>query len=450
MAVETGENLQKIMKPGVERNILSICLKNPSKIIDVQGHEIKAEHFLVEVNRYIYMAIDYLFTKRQSPTPFAIVEVLQNNQAKKLLEDFGGIEYLTVLSESTIDENTLDIFCDKLKQSYTRTELYKICEQTQNFIFSEKMEVLNPTEIIEEHTKKICNLESTMASTSEVYKMGENTERVLAERAEHPNEVPGLEMGWTKFDYYTNGGQPGDLIMLCARPKTGKSTILTNWATKIGIIDKVPVLYFDTEMNEREQEDRILSILTGIPHKEIVSGMYVLDTEFGTKEEKMAKMKIAVQQLKDGAYYHIYMPNFTVEKVNAISNKFKTQYNVQAIFFDYLKFPSSQVASLKAVAEWQMLGYIASGLKDMAGKLKVPVYAGCQESRGGDVGGSDRILQLASKLMFLNNKTEEQIMKEGNLNGNQTLNIAYQRNGESNCPPINIQFDRSILRQREV
>ena len=153
------------------------------------------------------------------------------------------------------------------------------------------------------------------------------------------------------------------------------------------------------------------------------------------------------------------MPNFTIEKVNAIAKKFKIQNNIQAIFFDYLKFPSSQVASLKSVQEWQMLGYIASGLKDLAGTLKVPVYSGCQENRSNldsdrkderNVGGSDRILQLATKLVFLSNKPEEQIIKEEGLLGNQKLYIAYQRNGESDCPIIDINFNRATLTQREV
>ena len=40
---------------------------------------------------------------------------------------------------------------------------------------------------------------------------------------------------------YTFGGQPGDLIMVCARSKVGKSTLLTNWATNLSIIDKLPI-----------------------------------------------------------------------------------------------------------------------------------------------------------------------------------------------------------------
>jgi len=53
-------------------------------------------------------------------------------------------------------------------------------------------------------------------------------------------------------------------------------------------------------------------------------------------------------------------------------------------------------------------------------------------------------------LIFLSNKSEEDIIKEGELNGNQVMYIAYQRNGESDCPPINIKFDRPKLRQYEV
>lgn len=415
--------------------------------------------FLIEANRYIFFAIDYLFSKGQEPTPLAIMEVLKDKHAKKVLEDFGGAEYLTVLSEQRINGKNVDIFCQKLKQAYTRKELFELCDSVKEELVSDKAEVLNPTEIISILEKPMVDLSAKVQQTKEIYKMGDDVEEILELRAENPNSVPGLEVGFPKFDYYTNGGQPGDLIMVCARAKTGKSTILTNWATKLGITDGLPTLYFDTEMDSRQQEDRILSILSGVPHKEIVSGMYVVDTENGKATDKRERIASAIKQMKEGNYYHIYMPNFTMDKVNAIAKKFKSQYDIQSIFFDYLKFPASQVTSLKSVQEWQMLGYIASGLKDLAGTLAIPIYSACQENRSDpksnqkderNVGGSDRILQLASKLIFLYNKTEEEIMKAGEINGNQQMYIAYQRNGESDCPPINIKFDRPRLTQYEV
>ena len=456
---ETNLELNTIAKPNVEKNIITICLKHPEKIIDIKEQDITEKMFLIEANRYIYMAINYLFYKKQDPTPYAIMEVMTDKSMRKVVEDFGGTEYLEILSTARANVNNLDIFCQKLKQAYTRFMLCQICDDTKDFVLTDKAEVLNPSEIIGQHENMVAELSNNVQQTKDIYKMGEDTEYVLEQRAENPNTVPGLEVGWNKFDYYTNGGQAGDLIMLCARAKTGKSTTLTNWAVKIGIEDKIPILYFDTEMSAREQEDRILSILSGVPHKEIMNGMYCLDTENGKAEDKKKRIRYAIQKMQEGSYYHIYMPNFTIEKVNAIAKKFKIQNNIQAIFFDYLKFPSSQVASLKSVQEWQMLGYIASGLKDLAGTLKVPVYSGCQENRSNldsdkkderNVGGSDRILQLATKLVFLSNKSEEQIIKEAGLLGNQKLYIAYQRNGESDCPIIDIKFDRTTLTQKEV
>ena len=456
---ETSLELNTIAKPNVEKNIITICLKHPEKIIDIKEQDITEKMFLIEANRYIYMAINYLFYKKQDPTPYAIMEVMTDKSMRKVVEDFGGTEYLEILSTARANVNNLDIFCQKLKQAYTRFMLCQICDDTKDFVLTDKAEVLNPSEIIGQHENMVAELSNNVQQTKDIYKMGEDTEYVLEQRAENPNTVPGLEVGWNKFDYYTNGGQAGDLIMLCARAKTGKSTTLTNWAVKLGIEDKIPILYFDTEMSAREQEDRILSILSGVPHKEIMNGMYCLDTENGKAEDKKKRIRYAIQKMQEGYYYHIYMPNFTIEKVNAIAKKFKIQNNIQAIFFDYLKFPSSQIASLKSVQEWQMLGYIASGLKDLAGTLKVPVYSGCQENRSNldsdkkderNVGGSDRILQLATKLVFLSNKPEEQIIKEAGLLGNQKLYIAYQRNGESDCPIIDINFDRTTLTQREV
>jgi replicative DNA helicase len=447
-----------VFNPGSERNIISICLKESERIVDVEGEEIFAEHFSVPGNKYIYMAMIYLFSKKIKSTPMSIMEVLSNETAKKSVDELGGLEYLTLLAESNVPSENLTIFIEKIKQSYTRRMLYQIALDLKDFVLSDKSEVLNPAELVHHLEQKIGDLAVNTTSSDEVYKMGDETEAVLAERAEHPAQVPGLEVGWDEYDRVTNGGQPGDLIIICAESKVGKSVTLTNWADKISIDDKLPVLYIDTEMQSREQEDRILSMRTGIPHEEIVSGMYVMDTPFGTAIDKVAKLKVAREELKLGNYYHIYMPQFTIEKVSALARKFQIQVGIVALFFDYIKIPSNQ-ANFRDAQEYQRLGFFTSGLKDLAGILKIPVWSACQANRsdlGGEnpsattIGGSYRILQLASKLMFLTNKSDERIAKDGYQNGNQQLYIKYQRNGASDVPPINIMFHKHIIKQVEI
>lgn len=433
-------------------------MKDTDRIIDVESSDIFAEHFAVPGHKYIFMAMMYLYSKRIKPTPMSIIEVLSNEDAKKAVDELGGLEYLITLEETYIPSDNIKIFIDKIKQSHTRKMLYNIAKETMSFVMSDKSETLNPEEIISFTEQKISDLMLNASSTDEVYKMGENTEEVLKQRAENPSQVPGLEVGWKQTDAITNGGQEGDLIIVCAESKTGKSVTLTNWATKISIVDRLPILYIDTEMSERQQEDRILANLTGIPESEIKNGMFVMDTVNGSADEKIRRLKEAREMLKMGNYYHIYMPQFTAEKVTALARKFQLQFGIVALFFDYIKIPSSQ-GNFKSVQEYQALGFFTSALKDIAGQLKIPVYSACQANRddlGGDspdaskIGGSYRILQLASKLLFLTNKSDEKIAKDGFQNGNQQLWIKYQRNGESDCPPINIFFNKPILRQTEV
>lgn len=437
---------------------MAICLKESDKMIDVEASEIFAEHFSVPGHKFIFMAMMYLYSKKIKPTPMAIVEVLSNDQAKKSVDELGGLEYLTILEESNLSPDNLPIFIEKIKQSYTRRMLLNIADNVRDFVMSDKAEVLNPSELISHAERQLTDLSVNSSTSEEAYKMGDRTDEVLAERAENPAQVPGIEVGWTEYDRLTNGAQPGDLIIVCAPSKVGKSVTLTNWATKLAIKDQMPILYMDSEMNEREQEDRILASLTGIPHDEVVSGMYVLDTVNGKSTEKIAKLKKAREELGLGHYYHIYMPYFTIEKVTALSRKFAMQMGIKALFFDYIKIPSNQ-GNFKTQQEYQALGFFTSGLKDLAGTLKIPVFTACQANRNdldtnnpdaSNIGGSYRILQLASKLMFLVDKSDEKIAKDGFQNGNQQLIIKYQRNGQSDCPPINIMFNKPILRQQEI
>lgn len=437
---------------------MSICLKNSDKIIDVESAEIFAEHFSIPGHKYIFMAIMYLYSKKLKPTPMAIVEVLNGVQSKKAVEELGGLEYLMLLEESNVPEDNLPIFIEKIKQSYTRRMLLDISSDVTDFVISDKANVLNPSELLSYVEQKLNDLAVTNSTSEQVYKMGDKTEEVLESRGLNPSQVPGIEVGWTQYDRLTNGAQPGDLIVLVAPSKVGKSVTLTNWGTKLAIVDQIPILYIDTEMNEREQEDRILANLTGIPHSEIVSGLYVMDTVHGKADIKVAKLKEARNDLKMGNYYHVYLPHFTIEKVTALARKFAMQFGIKALFFDYIKIPSN-MASFKTMQEYQALGFFTSGLKDLAGLLKIPVFTAAQANRSdvetdspdaSNIGGSYRILQLASKLIFLINKSEEKIARDGFSNGNQQLIIKYQRNGESDCAPINIMFDKPILRQTEV
>lgn len=448
-----------INNPTSERSLLSLCLNNSDLLVEVEGNEVFSQHFTIPAHRHIFTAMMYLYSKGIKPSPLAIMEVITDKKAKDEIEDFGGLSYIEDMSLMDIDKSNLKIFCAKVKQTYARKELYDVCENSKNFMLSDESETLNPGELVSIIESRINDIANSAINETGVYRMGTDLQQRLEERAKQPTLVAGLEVGWEIFDRVTNGGQAGDLIIVCARAKMGKSVVLTSWAKKFSVEDELPVLYIDTEMTSEEQEDRLVSMVTGIPVHEIVTGLFAIDTEHGTKEEKINKIKNAIEKIKNAPYYHVYMPNFSAEKVTALAKQYKSKFNIQALFMDYIKIPASQGGSLQQVKEYQALGFFTSALKDLAGTLKIPVYSAVQENRNdekgtekgaGNVAGSDRILQLATKLMFLYAKTDEQIARDSVLLGNRQMKIAYQRNGESDVAPINLQFDNQIVTIREV
>lgn len=85
-------------------------MKDSDRIIEVEGQDVYAEHFAVPGHKFVYMAMLYLFSKQIKPTPMAIMEVLSTDDAKKGVEELGGLGYLTLLEESNVPSDNLKIF----------------------------------------------------------------------------------------------------------------------------------------------------------------------------------------------------------------------------------------------------------------------------------------------------------------------------------------------------
>lgn len=460
--IQTERNYkEEIVSAGSERAILTLCLNNNDLIAECEEHGLSPDYFIVDANRYIYMSIKYLYESNQVPEPLAIMEVIADNKAKEAINDIGGLEYLSALNEEVAVQRNIEIYIKKLKQTFTRRELIKTTKRIESLMLDESSKVLNPTELIGVAQGELDELSTIAEQTEEVYKVGDDLLERLEMYAEMPSDIIGLESGYKIFDTFTGGMLPADLMFICARSKCGKSVLLENISAKLGVFDKLPILYIDTEMPDDQFETRLVSLISGLPEKEqIKSGKYSIDDEYGTSEEKVGRLKRAVELIKEGSLYHVYMPNFTIEKVSSLTRKYKMKYDISAMFFDYLKMPQANKGALKYAQEYQELGFLASTLKDLAGILEIPIYSAVQANRTdrgatasemdeANVGGSDRILQLASKLVFLANKKDEDIALHPEL-GNQQLRVKFQRNGECDCPPINIQFDRKILRMKEV
>lgn len=391
-------------------------MNKPEQLILANTLGLIPDMFANDAHKFIYMAMTYLVSEGKELDPVSIMNVYTSEAAKAAIEEMGGVEYIEACKGSPVAPNT-KMFVDQIIQASARRAVHqKASELAQKAIKDER-----PLEdYLADVEGQFRDLAIQYQIGTEVEKLGDGVELRLKNKLLNPMDVIGLKTGWRQFDLASMGLVDGELTIVGARSKVGKSTVLLNWCKKIAIDDQIPVLYIDTEMYKEEQEDKLLSMLSGVPHDEIRNGMFGQDTFNGTAREKIAKVQAASKKLKAGKLHHVYLPNFTLEKISAIARKYQIEHGVKLIVFDYIKLPSSN-ANL-GDKEYQALGYLTSGLKDLAGLLQVPIISAVQLNRGAvgkediteaDIAGSDRILFLANRVCLLRRSMEEEYAMTG-------------------------------------
>lgn len=452
-------NINEVLcKPGSERGILSIVLANHDKILECEEQNLFAEHFAVEAHQFIYSAICYLYSNQSVNRIDAMLlyNTIQDPEAKEAVDAIGGMRYIDSLIQSRVQDN-LRFYIKDVREMAIRRMAYNMGGRIQEMVLRD--ENRDVEEILSEIQNHAITLSLSTESETEVYRMGDETEDVLRQRAEQPTEIAGYAMGWARYDKITQGQKPNELTVFVAESKAGKSVLLLNHAKKFSVDDEIPGLYIDTEMTSREQEDRLLAMVSGVPLEEIVNGMFSRDTIYGQGTDKMRRLREALAKIRQAPLYHIYLPTFTIEKVSALVRKYQIQYDIGYVIFDYIKLPTSEINGLATAQEYQKLGYITTCLKDLAGICNIPVMTAAQANRSiidnedpdaNQLGGSYRILQMASRLIFLVIKSEMTMQYENHTLGNRKLIIKYQRNGAGDSKPIHINFEKPIMRMKEV
>jgi replicative DNA helicase len=419
-----------IHRAGSERALISICLNKPDQLILASSNGLLPSDFAVDGHRYIWMAMAYLVDKGEELDPISITNVYTDEKANEAINELGGLDYIEAMKNTPVAPNTT-MFVEHIRQASARRAIYERAEALKQKALKDQDSDMN--EFLSEAETEIRDVAIEYQVAQDVHKLGDGIGDRLKARLLNPMDVIGLKTGWKAFDKASLGLVDGELTIVGARSKVGKSTVLLNWCKKISIEDNVPVLYIDTEMYKEEQEDKLLSMLSGVPHSEIRNGMFGRDTINGKAREKIAKVQKASKQLAQAPFYHVYLPNFTLEKVQALARKYQIEHGVKLIVFDYIKLPSSN--SNLGDKEYQALGYLTSGLKDLAGQLQVPVISAVQLNRGAvgkediteaDIAGSDRILQLANRVCFLRRSTEEEYALTG---ASHQFKIHLQRMG---------------------
>ncbi len=455
----------KFAHPGNEAAVLACVLKNPSNFYEVES-KLSEQDFLTPHHKAIWVVIKSL-TQQGVTTP-DISTILTQASALELEERIGGpninaYDYISALFDKSVDPGNIDFYLDRMLDASIKLKVLQITEELADITEKNRTltgETLTAATIVESAQDKFLQLAVDTMRESDAVSLGEGIDELIAEvlSLAGNDKHLGISTGFSRLDEAIGGLEAGTLTVVGARPKVGKSAMLMNWASHIALKSGYPVLYIDTEMSSREQQFRLLSLLSGIPERDIKTGNF---------DENDDNLRAAREIIDSGLILHKYYPNFTPEGVAALTRKYHHQDKACCLFFDYIKLPDADLQLISNVKEHQALGYLTVALKNLAGQLQIPVVTAVQINREGANKGrinsanfadSDRILRYANTLLGLTIKTKqeqeelvEQYGREAALAlGTHRLQILDTRAGGTNFDGIDIYFHQQILTMYEA
>jgi replicative DNA helicase len=265
----------------------------------------------------------------------------------------------------------------------------------------------------------------------------------LEKRIENKQLVTGVPTNFSKLDALTQGLQPGELIILAARPAVGKTSFALNIARNAAVLAGRPVVIFSLEMSRQSLVQRLIC-------SEAHVDAYMLRTG---QADSMAFRQIA-QAMDTLTHADLWIddsPGLAINTLRARARRMKAQHQIALIVIDYLQLMQGG----RRDSRTQEVSDISSGLKAIAKELEVPVLALSQLSRESerrenkrpqlsDLRDSGSIEQDADVVLFL--------YREGMHNreidkAKTELIVAKNRNGPVDDLPLVFIAEQTAFRE---
>lgn len=351
-----------------EESVLGACFLS-KYALQRACESLTEESFYNEKNAKIFASMSSLLDEK---VPIDITTVTSDLQNKKILNQVGGVEYLTEIVNFVPTATNVDYYIKTVEDNAILRNLIETATEIASDGYNTQESV---NETLDNAEKKILNIVKNRKS-SEFKTIKEvliKTESDLEKLAQTKGEITGLATGWYDFDKLTAGLHENEFVIIAARPAMGKTAFALNMATHIAMNNKKSVALFNLEMGAEQLALRILSSVGQIEGFKLRTGN-LLNTDWKRLNE-------ATAQLADTNLYIDDTPGITIGEIRAKCRRLaSSEKGLGIIIIDYLQLISG--GKNYGVNRQQEVSDISRSLKTLAMELHVPVIALAQLSRG--------------------------------------------------------------------
>ena len=347
------------------------------------------------------------------------------------LEEIGGRNYLTELMDAVPTAANIEHYVDIVRQNAILRRIIDASSRAIMNCYEPEEDVSSLLDTVQQSIFDIANMNQTKDFVS-ISTLAYDAIEYLDKLMHSDKAVMGISTGFD-MDRMITGLKPGELFVLAARPSIGKTAFALNMVTNIAVGSNAhPVGIFSLEMPALQLVIRMLCSLTRISMSDLRHG------SFSTAQ--WAEVMNAADQLQKAGIFIDDTGAIDILELRAKARRMRAQYNIQAIFIDYLQL--IKVHSKSNASRENEVAMISGALKAMAKELSIPVVVLAQLNRQAEQQGekpklshlreSGAIEQDADIVALLHRDRDKQY-EQGEGNDDKPLKaeliIAKNRNG---------------------
>ncbi|MGY3766764.1 replicative DNA helicase [Vagococcus vulneris] len=349
-----------------EQAVLGSVFLDSDAIVEAMEY-IDAPDFYRRAHQLVFQIMVDLNNKNE---PIDVVTIKDELEQKGLMEDIGGISYLSELTLSVPTAANVGYYAKIVEQKSLLRKLIQTATEivTSGFEQSDDVEtILDDAErsILEVSEKRN---RSGFLAISDV--LGDSISQI--ERlAQQGDTITGLPTGYHALDKMTAGLQPEELIILAARPAVGKTAFALNIAQNVGTKTDKSVAIFSLEMSAESLVNRMLCSEGLVEASHLKTGQLT--------DEEWDNLIVAMGSLSRASIFIDDTPGIKISEIRAKCRKLaQEQGNLGLILIDYLQLIEGNGRENRQ----QEVSEISRQLKKLSKELHVPVIALSQLSRG--------------------------------------------------------------------
>ena len=330
---------------------------------------LKQQSFYDPKNRSIFEAILDLFNER---SPIDMLTVIEKLRQKKMLEEIGGPGRIAALTQKVGMGANVEYYVRILQQKAIQRNLIEASYGILKDAFDPSVPVDDLVACAQESVyNAICgNLKNPYKHVSEVI----NQSMARIESSQKSTGVTGVHSGFHKVDNFTMGWQPGNLIILGARPSVGKTAFALNLARNAAVDFNEPVAFFSLEMTSMELTDRLIATESGISSEKLKGKQKLLPEEW-------LHLEHSIKRIVKAPLYIDETPGITLTEFTTKAKRLVREKGVRIIFVDYLQLMHSGKPQQGGFSKVQEVTDISNTLKMTAKELSIPIIALAQLNR---------------------------------------------------------------------